>query len=411
MIEYRRSARYGAACIALLAIAYLLSACAATSTDIEPTPVLDDERTPLVSVTGKLVPTVWAVVSTQIGGQVVEVAVSEGVTVTADDVLVRLNSADAEAAVGQARAALQQAEAELSRLSAPPQPEEIAMAETQVRAATAALSQTIRQRDQLWAGQYDAELAAAEAQIAAAQAEQLIARQEHDETMKCYEVKQPDGSKKEVCPTLGTLEERARFALQAANEQLEAAQAHREALESQQWAQTQIAEARIKAAEEQVEVATAQLSRLLAGAAPEDIAVAEAAVAQAEAALAAAEVNLDRTVIRAPFAGTVGRVDIRPGESIGPGTPLLVLGDLTTLRVETTDLDEIDVAHISEGQAVTVTFEALPDRTFAGEITHIAPMASTLGGGVTYQASVEITDLDPALRWGMTAFVDIEMAQ
>jgi HlyD family secretion protein len=78
------------------------------------------------------------------------------------------------------------------------------------------------------------------------------------------------------------------------------------------------------------------------------------------------------------------------------------------LWVETTDLDEIDVARVDVGQEVDVTFDALPDRVFTGRVKRISPMAESDGGGVNYTAIVELQELDPAIRWGMTAFVDIE---
>jgi biotin carboxyl carrier protein len=74
-----------------------------------------------------------------------------------------------------------------------------------------------------------------------------------------------------------------------------------------------------------VAAARAQLqqaqARLEAGARPEEIAIAEADVARARAALKAARLALSRWEIRAPFAGTVGRVHVRVGELVAPGQP------------------------------------------------------------------------------------------
>jgi HlyD family secretion protein len=118
--------------------------------------------------------------------------------------------------------------------------------------------------------------------------------------------------------------------------------------------------------------AQAQLDLLKAGATAEQIAVAEAGIAQAQTALDAAMLALDRTEVRAPFAGTVGSLDTRVGELIVAGQPLVTLGDLATLRVETTDLDEIDVAKVIIGQQVDVSFDALP---------HLADGGAGLGRG------------------------------
>jgi len=77
------------------------------------------------------------------------------------------------------------------------------------------------------------------------------------------------------------------------------------------------------------------------------------------------------------------------------------------MRVETTDLRETDVARLAAGMPVEVTFDALPGQTFQGTVARIAPMSSTEKGSTNYTVIVDVADLDPALRWGMTAFVNI----
>jgi HlyD family secretion protein len=165
----------------------------------------------------------------------------------------------------------------------------------------------------------------------------------------------------------------------------------------------------VERVQEQQAVAQAQLAQVRAGASAEEIAAVEAALQQAEAALQRAEVALERTAVRAPLGGTVGMVQLRENELVAPGQPLVTIGDLDTLWVETTDLDEIDVARVDVGQAVDVTFDALPDRVFRGRVKRISPVAESDGGGVNYTAIVELEELDPQIRWGMTAFVDIEV--
>ena len=288
-------------------------------------------------------------------------------------------------------------------------PEEIAVAEAQALAAQTLISETLAQRDQLFTGAGEAQIAAAEAAVAAAQAEQLVARQRHDETMKCYDVTLPDGSTQQTCPLLGTMEEQARFALHAANEALAAAEAQLEAAKSGTGAQRRAANAGVTAVTAQYDIALAQLELLKAGVLPQDIVIAETAVAQAKVAVEAAQVALARTAITAPFAGTVTRIDVRRGEFIAPGQPLITLGDLSTFRIETTDLDEIDVARITEGQAATLTFDALSDLTLTGHIMRIASMAEPGAGGVNYTVIIDPGELPPQIRWGMTVFIDIDV--
>jgi multidrug efflux pump subunit AcrA (membrane-fusion protein) len=397
-------------CMWVVFFLLILSASGCDAGDATPvTPEAELPFTPMVSVTGEVVPAVWATLSAQAGGTVEQVLVEPGDEVAEGEALVIFEDTDAQLAVQRADAALRATLAELALLEAGPRAEEIAVAEAQIEAARAALAQAAAQRDQLKAGGPEAEIAAARAQLAAAEAEQRVAWEQHDKTMKCYQVTQPDGTKSKVCPTLGTLEEQARLALQAADQAVAAAQARLQASTEGAGDQVAAAESAAWAAAAQRDVAQAQLALLEAGATEEQVAIVQAAVAQAQVELDAAQVALERCTLRAPFAGTVGDVRARVGELITPGVPVVTVGDLGTLRVETTDLDEIDVAQVREGQKVTVTFDALPDQVYVGWVTRIDPMADPDAGGVNYTVVVALEEVDPAVRWGMTAFVDVEV--
>ncbi len=394
----------------MLAVIFLLPACDITSTPT-PTPVVVEDIVPLVSVTGKVVPDVWTIVGAQSGGLVDAVLIEEGDDVGPDDVLVRLDDTDARLAVLQAEAAIESAQARVAQVQVTPRPEDIAVAEAQVVVATHVISQAIAQRNQLFSGAKEAEIAAAEAAVAAAEAEQRVAREQHDQTMKCHTVTKPDGSTEEICPALGTLEEQARYALNAANESLAAAQARLEAVRSGFGMDAYVAQTAIDVAVAQRDVAEAQVETLKVEPRPEDVAVMEAAVQDAQLALEAAYVALARMEISPPFSGTVGMVHVRAGEFIAPGQPIATIGDLTTLCVETTDLDEIDVAQVYVGQEATITFDALPDRAFTGRVRRIATMADPGGGGVNYTVILDVEELDPLIRWGMTAFIDLKVTE
>ena len=155
--------------------------------------------------------------------------------------------------------------------------------------------------------------------------------------------------------------------------------------------------------------AEAQYNKMQNGSTVQEIAVLQAQVAQAEAALSQAQAALDKAILLAPFAGTAGNVLFKTGEVVSPGAPVLVLGDISSLRVETTDLNEVDAAQVGIGSSVTLTFDALPGSTLEGEIVRMAPMASAGQGGTNFTAVIEMSDPPEALRWGMTAFVDIDV--
>jgi multidrug efflux pump subunit AcrA (membrane-fusion protein) len=394
----------------MVLLALLLSGCTGDAEET-PTPEAETDFTPVVSVTGEVVPAEWATVSAQVGGMVDEVLVEPGDEVAQGDPLVRLGDIDAQLALQEAEAALEAAQAQLALLEAGPRSEEVAVAEQQVEAARAALSQAAADRDRLKAGAMDAEVEAAEADVAQAYANRMAALEAHDQSMKCFDYKLPTGEKMTVCPGLGAVEEQTRYALHAADEALAAAQTQLDALEAGGDSRIRAIDAAVWAAAVQRDIAQAQLDLLRAGATAEEIAVAEASLSQAEVALETARVALKRCEVHAPFTGTVGVVSVRMGESIAPGQPVVTLGDLSTLRVETTDLSEIDVARVAIGQEVGVTFDALPEQVFTGRVTRISPMAEPGTGGVNYTVVIELEEIAPQIRWGMTAFVDIEVGK
>jgi len=141
---------------------------------------------------------------------------------------------------------------------------------------------------------------------------------------------------------------------------------------------------------------------------PDLVALAEARLETAKAALAAAEKKLADLEIKALYAGVISEVYVREGEWVAPGQPILILADLEHLRIETTDLNEIDVARVKVGDKVVITFDALPDVVVNGKVVLISPKASE-GSGVNYTVVIEMDEIPEALRWGMTAFVDIQV--
>jgi len=394
----------------LSVLAVVLSGCGGAMEET-PTPEMEIDFAPVVSISGEVTPQVRATVSVQTSGAVLEVLVEPGDVVAEGDLLLRLDSTDAELAVRRAEAALEAAQARLSLRQAGPRREEIAIAEDQIAVAEAALDRAIARQEQLLAGAIDAEIASAQAQVTAAQAEQLTARENHDQTMECYEFTSPDGTKRQVCPLLGPVEEQARYHLRVAREELDVAQAQLEASVGGANDRILAAEAAVSAAEAQRDIAQAQAELLKAGAKAKEIASAEAALAQAQAALDSAQLRLERCDLRAPIAGTVGLVRVQTGEFVAPGQPLVTIGDLDTLWVETTDLNEIDVGQVAVGQEASITFDSLPERTFGGRVIRISPKAESDTGGVNYATVIEVDDVAPAIRWGMTAFVDIERVE
>jgi multidrug resistance efflux pump len=141
--------------------------------------------------------------------------------------------------------------------------------------------------------------------------------------------------------------------------------------------------------------------RLKGGADAEQLAVLEARLAAAEAGLAAFSVI-------APFDGVVAELNAKAGSSINAGQVAVTVADFSSWLIETTDLTEIDVVKLSEGQPVTVSLDAIPDATLNGVIQSVNQTYEEKQGDIVYGVMVALDDSHPSLRWGMTAVVTFD---
>jgi HlyD family secretion protein len=99
----------------------------------------------------------------------------------------------------------------------------------------------------------------------------------------------------------------------------------------------------------------------------------EAGLAAARAELSIAEAALERTRIRAPSNGTVLQLSARVGETAvpSPENPLLVVGDVTSLRVRA-EFEERDIGKLRLGQAAIVRSDAFAGQDFEGSVSSLA---------------------------------------
>lgn len=163
--------------------------------------------------------------------------------------------------------------------------------------------------------------------------------------------------------------------------------------------------------ETEVEVARANLKDALEafetwrdGPDPAELALAQARRANAQAALDAARLQLDGLELKAPFAGTVARINVEQSEWVITGQPALLLADLDDLQVQTTDLSELDIPRVKPGAQVRVTIKALGEEV-SGRVIRVAPLADVLGGDVVYQVVIALDEIPEGLRAGMSVTV------
>jgi len=139
----------------------------------------------------------------------------------------------------------------------------------------------------------------------------------------------------------------------------------------------------------------------------EHIDAAQADADRAQANLDSAKATLAQATLTAPFDGTIAAVDISPAETVVPGQIVIMVGDLSNFRIETTDLSERDVTGVNIGQTANITVKAL-NQTFPGKVADVARSSTTVGGDVVYKVTIALDSQPQGLRWGMTTDVVIQ---
>jgi RND family efflux transporter MFP subunit len=163
--------------------------------------------------------------------------------------------------------------------------------------------------------------------------------------------------------------------------------------------------------EQAIATARRNLELKKAGATPEEIAYQEAQVANARASVQYAQSQLAKSVIRAPFAGTVTRIPFSRGDIVQPHETAVSLTGTGAYQIEA-DVTESDIAKIQIGDTAEVTLDAYTDDiVFDAKIVQI-DLSETLKDGVpTYKTTLQLAAEDSRIISGMTADIEIVSEQ
>ncbi|MEZ4864791.1 MAG: HlyD family efflux transporter periplasmic adaptor subunit [Caldilineaceae bacterium] len=400
----------------------------ATATPIPP--VIATDR---IVAEARVVPVQRAGISAQVSGIVAEVLVQEGDQVEEEQVLLRLDQAQARAAVGKAEADLMRAQANLKAKTDGPRQQDLDAAQALVDAAQARLERLRQSTDagdvaaaqasvanasanlqRVLDGATEQELIAAKADIANSRATLQQAQRAYDQVKwrddigalpQSAQLQQATNNFEAAQARYDNLVNGPRPAeINAANAQVSQANAQLEALKASRPSDLAALQADVRNAE-------AQLAKLKAGSTDADIAAAQADVMAATASLQQQLIALGQTEIRAPFAGTVAALNINPGEQASPGTALIQLAGTNAWQVETEDLTELQVVGLQTGAVAQITFDAIPDLELEGRVKSIRTFGENSSGDIVYRVVVVPTTQDPRLLWNMTAVVTFTTGQ
>lgn len=125
----------------------------------------------------------------------------------------------------------------------------------------------------------------------------------------------------------------------------------------------------------------------------------------AQAALELGRVRLAKHDIVAPFGGIAGIRKVSPGAYVAVGTPIVNLEKIDILKVDF-KAPEIYLGKIAAGQTVEVSVDAVPARSFTGEIYAIDPHVDVNGRALTIRA--RLRNADGVLRPGLFARIVIK---
>ncbi len=129
----------------------------------------------------------------------------------------------------------------------------------------------------------------------------------------------------------------------------------------------------------------------------------------AQASLERAERNLKYAFIHSPINGTVIQRNVEEGQTVAASlqAPVLfvIAEDLSKMEIHA-QVDESDIGVIKDGQKVTFTVQAYPDKTFNGVVRQIRLQPTTVQNVVNYTVIIDAANNDNLLLPGMTATID-----
>ncbi|MBA3723590.1 MAG: HlyD family efflux transporter periplasmic adaptor subunit [Candidatus Levybacteria bacterium] len=160
-----------------------------------------------------------------------------------------------------------------------------------------------------------------------------------------------------------------------------------------------------------------------------DIAV-RAAQAQVTSSLLSYQAT-QNVIVKAPSDGTVTNLSFKVGDSVSAsggggasaavatgatsvsaasgGSAVLTLANLGDYSIKLA-INEVDIPKVKVAQSAEISLDAFSGRSFTGLITHVDQVGTNDQGIVTYNVVLDITDPTDAIRPGMTANVDIAVA-
>ena len=352
-----------------------------------------------VTASGTVNPKDTISVGTQASGTLSALYVDFNSRVRAGEVLARIDPLQFQAAVNQARGALQQSEAQYdamtagARASAASAVSAGASAHASTWSAASARETEVAEHDAIAGADADVRKALSALSLARLTVSRNVTLLSHGYLAQS----QVDSDRTGLVTTQSAYDAAVATAGQL-RAQAAAGTGAAYASASQSEAQVASASGAIEQHNDAVSAASAQ----------------RAAITQQRAALEQATINLSHTVITSPVDGTVVQRNVSIGQTVAASfqTPTLftIAQDLRKMEVDVA-VGEPDVGNVRAGDPADFTVLAFPNRVFHGYVFRVNQNPTTVANVVTYDTIVYVDNRDGALRPGMTANATIHVAK
>jgi HlyD family secretion protein len=394
-----------------------------------------------IAASGSVLPGQTVNLSPKNSGRVAAIFVEQGDLVRQGQKIAQMENADVRAQIAEAQANLRQAQANLAKSRNGSRPEEISQAQSRLDAARAT-------RERLKNGNLPQEIAQARFQldkakstlaesrltipqkiqqdkskVTLAAARQNLARLKLGRFQKLYaqggisqdRLDEVMADYETTTATFNEAQQKLQQTQTSASQELVRNQASVAELE-QNFQQKQVGSRSedINKADADVRQAQSSLEQAKNGSRREDVDQLTAAVDTARARLTSTQVQMQETVIIAPFDGIITQRYASVGAFVTPTTTASKEGQATSTSVVAIARDfeikakvpEVDIGKVAVGQKVEVSADAYADTKFQGTVRIVAPEAVVEQNVTAFEVRVSIDgDFEQKLRSGMNVNV------
>ena len=349
-------------------------------------PVEAKSVTVRITASGKVQPVQSVNISPKSPGLLAALNVEQGDTVKQGQIIARMDNSEIKMRILQFEANLEQAKAQLAESQAGTRPEEIAQGKARVDQAQAQLV-IIRDGNRLQ------EIQQAQAQVDSAKASLELTQSR----VKRYQDLAKDGAiSQDSLEQYVSENSKAKANLEEAQRRLSLLKVGNRNQDIQKQAAI-------------VNQEKEGLRKLENGDRPQEIARLKAAVSSAEAQLKQQQIQLEDTIIRAPFSGIVTQRYATVGAYVSPAISASSDASATSTSIVAVakglevlaKVPEVDIPQVKQGQKVEIAIDAYPDEVFQGRVRLIAPEAVVEQNVTSFQVRVAIDQTANKLRSGM----------